>query len=287
MADACKSDDVSSILSLFDASTDPTSALSTQELLRTCLEDAVKANAAKILLYVLEQGADATTNGADLTLTWGDASLPSLATLGILVAHGWDINSFGHTANSGPLLWMALRDPTLVEWCLAHGASVTLPDSRCHERRPILGRAAAIGDVATFELLRTHGAPLSSRVLPGAVRSANDSAPKTGESPSAIHERHLGMVRHLINTIGIDPNTASYWAGSTCSTLLCCIACYPTGAAAQLIWLLLDKGGDLHLAGPSSGVLEVPSALEAAVQRKNTSFIQAVKIWQQKKREEA
>lgn len=280
VADACKADDVSSMSQIINAATDPASITIPQETLTTALESAVKFNAVKILSYVLDKGADAKTAGAALTLTWGDYSLPSRATLETLVAYGWDIDSYGHTASSGPLLWVALRDAELVDWCLAHNASVSLPDSTGHKPRPILERAAAIGNVTTFEALRTRGAPLSSRILPSAVRSANDSAPRFGESPSEAYEMHLNMVRHLIDKIGINANAPSYWAGSTCSTPLCCIACYPTGDTTQLIQLLLEKGGDPYLAGPSSDEVGIPSAFEAAVERNNTMFIRAVETWQ-------
>lgn len=281
VTDACKSDDVSSMSQIFNAATNPASATIPQETLTTALESAVKFNAVKILSYVLDKGADAKTAGAALTLTWGDLSLPSRATLETLVAHGWDIDSYvQHTSSGGPLLWLALRDEELVEWCLAHNASVSLPDSTGHRPRPILERAAAIGNIATFEALRTRGAPLSSRILPSAVRSANDSAPASGETPTTAYETHLNMVRHLIDNIGIDVNMPSHWAGSTCSTPLCCIACYPTGDATQLIQLLLEKGGDPYLAGPSSDALEIPSAFEAAVERNNAMFIRAVETWQ-------
>lgn len=267
VTDASRIDDVSAVAQLFNAAKEPDSIVTAQEVLDVALQRATKANATKVLSCVLEHGADIRGHGADLTLTWGDFNLPSLATLDILMAHGWNIDSCGHTFASTPLLWTALHNAGLVEWCLFNGASVDLPALRNQRLRPILERAAAIGNIATFEQLRKRGASLSPRILPVAVRSANDHVPKSGGCSSAAYEKHLNMVRHLIEEIGIHVNVESYWAGSTCSTPLCCIACYPKGDATKLIELLLERGGDPHLAGPSDNTLSVPSALEAATAR--------------------
>lgn len=280
MRDASRTDDVSAVAQLVSAANEPDSMMTAQEILDLALQSSTKANATSVLSYSLEHGADIRGHGADLTLTWGDYNLPSLATLDMLIAHGWNIDSCGHTFASNPLLWAALRNSELVEWCLSHGASVDLPTLQSQGLRPILERAAAIGNITIFEELRKRGAPLSPRVLPTAVRSANDHVPKPGESSSAAYEAHLNMVRHLIDDIGIDVNVESYWAGSTCSTPLCCIACYPKGDATLLIELLLEKGGDPHLAGPSADDFSIPSALEAATARQYGSFVSAVEAWQ-------
>jgi hypothetical protein len=235
VTDACKMNNVPLMTKLVSAATEPGSVVTIQELLDVGLRRATKANATNVLSYVFKEGADVKVHIAALTLLWGDYSLPSRATLGILIAHGWNIDSCNHAFGSQPLLWIMLRYPELVEWCLSHGASVDLTVPQSNGLRPILERAAAVGNIQTFERLRKQGASLSQRILPEAVRSANIHSPKTGESPSATYELHLNMVRHLIDQIGIDVNIDSYWPGSLCSTPLSCIACHPKGDATQLI----------------------------------------------------
>jgi hypothetical protein len=278
--DACKIDDVPLMTELVVAVAEHRLVVTTQQLLDIGLDRFVRSNATKVLSYVLEQGADLEGEGVYLTLPWADRNLPSRATLDILIAHGWNIDSCGHISADTLLLWKVLGHPEVVDWCLSHGASVHLSTPANHQLRPILERAAAVGNVALFERLRMQGAPLSQRVLPEAVRSANIYSPKSGESPDATYESHLNMVRHLIDEVGVDVNIGARWPGSTCSTPLCCIAYYPKGDSTQLIWLLLERESGPHLVGPSDDKLAVPSALQAAVQFQNTTFLKAVESWQ-------
>lgn len=92
------------------------------------------------------------------------------------------------------------------------------------------------------------------------------------------------MVRYLIDVVKCDVNSKSYGAhyasGSSCSTPLCWLACNPVGDARDLIWLLLDRGGDVNLAGPSWEYYSIPSALDAATQSRDKRFLEAVKEWQ-------
>jgi hypothetical protein len=159
-------------------------------------------------------------------------------------------------------------------------------------RRLILERAATRADIATFELLRAKGAPprYDCGVLPLAVMAANDHAPKTGDSPSTKFQQRMDMVRHLLDVVGCDVNSKSNglyrygdFLGSRCSTPLCWIACRSVGDAKDLIWLLLDRGGDLDLARPNEGNWSAPSAREAASRRPNTRFLKAVEEWQAKR----
>jgi hypothetical protein len=165
--------------------------------------------------------------------------------------------------------------PELFEWCLAHGASTDLPTTQNDERRPILERAASMGDTTTFEPLRQKGALLSTRMLPLAVRSANDLVPMTDQPPSETYEATLNIVGHLIDNLGVDVNNDSCWACNTCSTPLCCIDCYTKNDATQLIWLLFDKGGDPYVPGSSGDTLMILGALQAATMRQNTVFLSA------------
>lgn len=105
-------------------------------------------------------------------------------------------------------------------------------------------------------------------------------SPHVASKRRASYETSLEMVRHLIDVVGLDANVLSTWAGSTCSTPLCCIACYPKGDATELIWLLLARGGDPYLAGPQLDDFKISSAFEAATERKNASFLRALETWQ-------
>lgn len=155
-------------------------------------------------------------------------------------------------------------------------------------RMPILDRAAALADIATFELIRAKGAPVcyDYGVLPRAVMAATDCVPRFGESPSANFLSRVDMVRHLLDKVGCDVNSRSngpYGSGSVCSTPLCWIACHTVRDARKLIWLLLDRGGDLDLARPDEGNWSAPSAREAALRHPNTGFLKAVEEWQAKR----
>ena len=182
----------------------------------------------------------------------------------------------------------------LVGWCLDHGAIPDPPDDTppdCVGRTPILERAATVADIATFELLRAKGAPLcyDNGVLSSAVTAANDHVPETNETPSTKYQQRMDMVRHLVDVVGCDVNSTSYgpyrWRtwGSVCSTPLCWIACHSRGDARDLIWFLLDRGGDLDLARPNEGNWNAPSAREAAARSRDTRFLKAVEEWQAKR----
>lgn len=69
-------------------------------------------------------------------------------------------------------------------------------------------------------------------------------------------------------------------SGSVCNTMLCWIACHQVGDARDLIWLLLNRGGDLDLARPNEGNWSAPNAREAALRRPSTWFQKAVEEWQ-------
>lgn len=90
------------------------------------------------------------------------------------------------------------------------------------------------------------------------------------------------MVRHLIDEVELDVNVLSCWPGSTCSTPLCCIACYPKGDAKELIWLLLERGDDPYLEGPSTDSFKIPSAFEAATDYQNKPFLSALEVWKER-----
>lgn len=170
----------------------------------------------------------------------------------MLVAKGWNINS---EASEIPFLWDVVNNHELVEWCLDHGADVnpppaTTPSSR-GPRKPILEQAASTGNIATFELLRSKGAPLDRNfgVFPVAIMVVNESA-KDAIKDRQSFDMRIGMLRHLLEVVGCDANANTfgghYGSGSICSTPLCWIARHPEGVRAnELIWFLLDHGADL------------------------------------------
>lgn len=119
----------------------------------------------------------------------------SEATLEFLLAHGWDLN-YRHVdihrdmrlydreriQDAEPFMWRVVKNHARVKWCLEHGASVHPRDFLPYKEgeitpdqyycEPILEVAACRGSVATFELLRSHGAPLGWRTLHRAVEFA-------------------------------------------------------------------------------------------------------------------
>lgn len=118
-----------------------------------------------------------------------------------------------------------------------------LQDSAVHESL-FLSSPPEKGDIDTFELLRSQGAPFDrqSGVFFKAVTAANDCP-----SPKQIR-----MLIHLLEVIGCDVNSRSCEpycrSDSPCSTPLSWIACHPRGVdLKELVWLLLDHGSDSDL----------------------------------------
>lgn len=285
--DSCDKDDALAVTEGLGMTTSfgPTGII--QRLLPRCLRRAAMKGSPKVISYLVEQGADVTAIPGGLLSV--DGTSPTRETLEVLVAHGWDINScLG--GRDVPVLWDVTEDIRLVEWCLDHGASVDPPDNTRPGfigRMPVLERAAARADIATFELLRAKGAPLcyDYGVFPSAVMSANGHAPKTSDRPSTEFQRRMDMVCHLVDVVGCDVNSRSngpYRSGSACSTPLCWIACHSVGDAKDLIWLFLDRGGDLDLARPNEGNWSAQSAREAASRLHDSRFLEAVEEWQAK-----
>lgn len=288
--EACNTDDVSMIAEFVERASQHSQA-TRKKLLDTALRRAIKRDAIKIVAYVLDNGADFSkldgsfiTRSIDFTY-----KLPRRELVEKLIAHGWDINN-----GEVPLLWTIVDDRDWVEWCLNREAKVLPPPGTPGHaftiRNPILQYPARKGDIATFELLRANGAPVSQAVLPSAVRAASKCAPQDGsESPSTEYKKLLTMVAHLLESVGIDANIPSFGAaagvasGSFCSTPLCCVADSSKGETKELIWLLLDHGADPNLRGKYTSTNDpttehsVPSAMEAHPD--NERFRKAVEDW--------
>ena len=127
-----------------------------------------------------------------------------------LLGKGWNINFRGRSA-AKPFMWYTVHDVDLVTWCLDHGASVIpegtvrLPampspdDTLSMDERlcpTALEWTAAKGTVATFDLLRSKGAPLGWQTLHNATRSATQD----------YDPERMSMVRYLIDEVGLDVN---------------------------------------------------------------------------------
>jgi hypothetical protein len=102
----------------------------------------------------------------------------------------------------------------------------------------------------------------------------------------------LETIRHLIDVVGCDVNSISYGtyygSGSHCSTPLCWVACHTeSDGVRDLVRLLLDRGGDLDLAGPHLYGSQVPSARQGAQQRPNLPFLKVVAEWEAEKEQTA
>lgn len=154
-------------------------------------------------------------------------------------------------------MWHYINDVDMISWCLEHGASMH-PDHNCP---PILEKVAAWGTVEMFEFLRSKGAPLGWRSLHLAVEHATFYARKADEKERKDpmvrklenleeHKKRMAMVRHLLNTVGLDvngpdgpPNLRKPWLKGT-------PICYIPGSAVcdtdtrELTWLLLDRDAD-------------------------------------------
>ena len=92
---------------------------------------------------------------------------------------------------SGASVHVREREPCL------HGLSGR---SSC-DRHEILERVSAWGSVATFDLLRSNGAPTSWRSLHKAVEAATSRRPEEAGDDKRHGER---MVRHLLDVAGLD-----------------------------------------------------------------------------------
>jgi hypothetical protein len=220
---------------------------------------AIRNNATAILNSLAERGvsfADTTSSTA-----WGEGQA-SPATLEFLLAHGWDINTrayYGFEAR--PLMWFTIHNLDMIKWCLEHGASVfprdmepiqdnviTQSQRQCEQ---ILEFVARSGDVATFEFLRSKGAPLGWRCLHHAVESATYGDPAhEGPAEAAAHRERMEMVLHLLDVVKIDVNAPDQPAGPPLPTRIGTPICYIPGSGMlmrdtrELTWLLLDRGAD-------------------------------------------
>lgn len=190
---------------------------------------------------------------------------PSIQTLELLLAHGWDVNHCKRYGTWGdqpcdPFLWLVISEETLVRWCLEHGARVT---GLARRSRPILEIAAAYGAFATFKLLHAAGAPLGRRTLHLAIQAAScghtgsDDPEKDTAEQRRSREKYndrIALVFYLLDVLCLDVNAADWQpgdmgfsgggSGSPISYAIDHGNAKALKSARSLIWLLLDRGAD-------------------------------------------
>ncbi|KAF9734855.1 hypothetical protein PMIN06_000681 [Paraphaeosphaeria minitans] len=268
---ACERDDTSLLEQAFSHCSDP------PDLIRYSRRLAIQNNAEKVLKYLIEKQG---LHVQHLPPTVVSGAGRSTAILELLLAHGWDIN-WRHVSESGPdaepFMWHIVGDGDVVAWCLEHGATLfPIRQERLHPNAltqsqlscsQVLECAAARGSVATFELLRSKGAPLGWRPLHLAVRAAGLALDRAAE----VDER-MAMVRHLIDVVGVEVNALDHPVGKRKADRQGTPIVYVAELNGlknlrELTWLLLDRGAD-----PAPG-------LEEARGTEHVAFVGNVDAW--------
>ncbi|KAF2996810.1 hypothetical protein E8E13_001807 [Curvularia kusanoi] len=291
---ACETDDLALLNKAFSAITSEHS----KALQRHALSAAIRNSSHSILGYLLITGIVSVEKLPPSSIhRWPSDLKATEATLELLLAHGWDINYYDKTRRDDcqPYMWLIVRNHALVKWCLEHGASVYPPQYQPWARgcsaedqcicETILEVAARYASVETFELLRSHGAPVGRLTLHAAVEWACHGWPDPEKTSSAYleygsYKERLEMVRHLIDVVGLDVNARDLNTGAfgeyphpSGEPPICFIVRAPWEHrdTRDLIWLLLDRGAD-----PTPG-LRV--ADEMAKHVHGTKFREDVEAW--------
>jgi len=289
---ACQNDDVPLIVEALSLASAPDSHETVEGLLSRAVTLSIRRNATSVLTYVLEHGAEVPAYSG---LNIED---PPKEVLQILIDHGWDINS--RRPGDQPLLWEVVNDGELVTWCLDHGAA-TIPkdldltgeDERRNDANgcpPLLEKAAAQSTVATFELLRSKGAQMGRRALHFAARAAINSgnggeeqSEMPDKSRAKLHSERMAMLIHLVDKLGVDPNTLDqpkgWMLGNHWGTPLCYVALSnPNWDCTQAVQFLLEKGADPGLVMDPAGW----DAVDLATRSKNRRFLDLAAEWKEK-----
>lgn len=271
---ACENDDTT----LLDQAISMTAAGDLKDFYTVARSNAIRNNAMAILNDLIERGVSVALQRPS------NAKGASKETLEFLLTQGWDINARGDSPNDKlPFMWLVATDYDMVKWCLEHGASVhpqgqepfrdgvTKTKDR-RECQQILEIVAPHGSIATFDLLRSKGAPLGWRPLHLAVETATYFIP-SDENDDARHTERMAMVHYLLDVVGLDVNAPDQPVGSKTlpmhnGTPICYIYDERTGRDnRELTWLLLDKGADptdaLRFAKPDSDFAEDVKAWNA------------------------
>lgn len=297
--EATTRDDVSLMGKAISAAAQPGSRHTGEAVIQLGLRGSIGKGALSVLRYLLGRGGDITAFSANQFFVIPEIPepKPSRELLGIMVEHGWDINTLGSHGDQRPLLWRVVEYPELVACCLGLGARVDIPyrDPRYSKALPgpyLLDVAAERASIETFELLRGRGAPLSPRTLHAAVRAAALLAPirPVEELGKPWSHPRLDMVRHLIDVVKLDVNAVVPQPATRCTTPLCWAAKYRRSRmvdVSEIVRVLLDAGADPELSGGVFDGVEFPSPMECAREWGNESFLQTVEEWRKKKRTES
>ncbi|CAN9347437.1 unnamed protein product [Alternaria alternata] len=237
---------------------------------RRLVEAATRKNSIPCLRYLIEHGLSIE----HIDISGGEVSI---STLEFLFAHGWDINSTGTPGSyRSPFMWSCIYDREKLVWCLEHGASLATPWQEPHRkpREPILERVAWGGDIATFELLRSKGAPLGP-----CDPEKDDEKQRQGR---AQYTQSMAMVRYLIDVVGLDVNKEDFppdtkWLQGEWGTPLQYIVLVgldPGRNVRELVWFLLNRGADPR-----------PALVEAKAFGGHAAFIEWVEAWEQTREE--
>ncbi|CAN9320416.1 unnamed protein product [Alternaria alternata] len=235
---------------------------------RRLVEAATRKNSIPCLRYLIEHGLSIE----HIDISGGEVSI---STLEFLLAHGWDINSTGPPRSyRSPFMWSCIHDREKLVWCLEHGASLATPWQEPHRKphEPILDRVAWGGDIATFEFLRSKGAPLGPY-----DPEKDDEKQRQGR---AQYTQSMAMVRYLIDVVGLDVNKEDFppdtkWLQGVWGTPLLYIVLVDPEAernARDLVWFLLDRGADSK-----------PALVEAKAFGGRAAFTEWVEAWEQTK----
>jgi hypothetical protein len=301
--EACISDDVQLLARTFAAYGVTTTNPDKDALLRYACRNCLQHNTLATLCYILYDCGFSTKNISVNDMFPFPKQGLSTRILDVLLAYGWDINKrdlSGRSTTCEPLLWWVLEDEDLVKYCLEHGATVH-PKGK-GQCSPILERAAAEATVATFDLLRAHGAPLGWRPLHHAVHKATwpwlsgrPDALTSGTSLASEAEgkrypktqtyaERMAMVYHLVEDLGLDVNGPDGPPDQKPrhgprGPPLCYVAdseaiFYRDGSEGkeildtrELTWYLLDHGADPR------------PALEEVQWSKHPTFVADVEAW--------
>jgi hypothetical protein len=332
---ACEADDVDLISQAISLSSSPSSTRSPEQVVQMTFPRVFSRNAPKVLDYILTHGVDFKDRAAlYIALAAYECEFPKTL-VQVLLSHGWDIN---HRNLDQPLLWQIVNDGDAVAWCLEHGASV-LPKGQklwpnldinsaeefaeyfnrfpysSEERSdclyycpPILELAASQSTIATFELLRSKGAPLGWRVLHKAASTRASMAPLNNSirgqtSPATMasnkgkqlqlldrqlahtHQERMAMVQHLVDTLKLDVNARDQPPGWRLGNFYGRPLHYVAhnsgikGDCREVTLFLLGRGADPDLSDTDGGT--TPIVLGKG------NFLDAVHAWRLMKTDEA
>lgn len=246
-----------------------TSPSSYDDYANSALRDAVRHGAVACLMHILDEESVWVHKVSIFDLI----AKPSVALFeALLDYYDFDREEVPNSLFQGkrPIDWLCY-DEELVEWLVAHGASINHGEDeylgRLEARPPLLLETCAkIGSLKTFKFLQSHGAMLSRRTLHMVVSRAAEAG-LDPENPGSVQEQYDGtdekeahrarwmkdrgeIMRYLVDDLHVDVNgidTDEEKGVMHYGTPLC-YAVRETEGAAVVRWLL-KKGADPNIPG--------------------------------------